>query len=386
MTSPTRNLNFMALTVIKYTLIRILLLFGFFISVWSGLNWTNLVVRNLEQILQFGHDPGRLLQHLLYTLIIAVDRIFPFVVFLTSIFFAFRLQSNNELHGMQAIGMRNALAVMPFVVFALLMFAADVYLKFELRPLSQVQIQKLANSVEDEITVHDHQTGKFLVFPNNVTLFVERTSEDGTLNDIFVHMNDTMNDNVSITFLAEQGTIEYTDQESRELPIITLNQGRIYTYNSATKQNYKLVFNDDLEISLNPLTSSPPAQELPRGLLAALRELLNSTDGPQERATFLQNFNDKAAKVLFTFLVALLGGVTVVYGTSQRWNIWVSVGCATILAFGSFFLGEFVEESDQVRMLSYSTYYVSSLPMLLGILLMPGYAIFKHTHTSRARR
>jgi len=154
----------MANTIVKYILTRLLIVFAFFIVIWTGINWLNLVVRNLESILILSQDPVSLIKYLFFTLTVAVDRIFPFVAFLTAIYFAFKLQTSNELNGMQSLGMNNYIAYIPFFLFALIVLATDIYLKFELRPYSRVQMANLERNINTPIEIRHSMSENFLNF------------------------------------------------------------------------------------------------------------------------------------------------------------------------------------------------------------------------------
>ena len=360
----------MAYTIIKYNLIRILLVFAFFIIVWSGLNWINLIVRNLELITSLSYDPVSLVQYLLFSLAVAVDRIIPFVAFLTAIYFAFGLHSSNELNGIQSLGIESKFAYIPFFLFAFLLILVDGYLKFELRPESTVQLQNLEQNIGTKIVVRDQHVGKFLEFPGNIILFVEEVKEDGTLKDIFAHLFYDSNQNVSITFLAESGKIEYNQNGKISTPTIKLNNGGMNTHNHLTNSNYKIQFHQSLTINLAPYLSNQNKAVSSRGIAKILLSMFSPSIDSKERAIAFNEFNQKASKTVFTFMVAVIGGILLVYGNSKRWNIWFSVIVSSSIVFGSFFLGEFTEDLNWEGSIRNLLYYVSSLPMIIITILI----------------
>jgi|GEM_PF-2533609 len=359
----------MANTIVKYILSRLLIVFAFFIVIWTGINWLNLVVRNLESILILSQDPVSLIKYLFFTLTVAVDRVFPFVAFLSAIYFAFKLQTSNELNGMQSLGMNNYVAYIPFFLFALIVLATDIYLKFELRPYSRVQMANLERNINTPIEIRHQHVRKFLEFPGNIILFVEEINDDGVLKDIFIHLNYDSSKDVSLTFLADTGHIEYKQNEEYTQPIVKLLGGRIYAHNHVTHTNYKAVFKQSLSINLEPNYTAPLTEVSAQGLIGIITTLLNPTTPMVEKTLLFADFNRKASKTLFGFFVVIIGGFIVIYGNSRRWNVGGSIVIASTIAFGSFFLGQFAEDFEWTSSTANLTLYVSSLPMFIATLL-----------------
>jgi len=165
----------------------------------STIIWVLQAVNYLDFVVQDGHG---FLVYFNYTLLNfpkIISRIFPFALFLSTIYILIKYENNNELVIFWNIGINKIRFINFFIKFSLLFVLLNLILASIIAPLSQYKARSFIKNSNLDFFESALKPKKFNDVVKNLTIYFEDKNEDGELKNIFLKEK-TQTDSYQITY------------------------------------------------------------------------------------------------------------------------------------------------------------------------------------------
>ncbi len=225
----------------------------------------------------------------------------PVALFVAVMFVYNRLITDSELVVMKAVGISSVLIARAAMTVGLLLAVFNVYVLNSGIPTAENKFRELEYEVKNSFSKVMLKEGAFTNFKNNMTVFVDKFLDDGTVTGILV--GDNKKPDEKVVTVAESGRLEYTDIG----PKILLKKGTRQIMNLKTGQFSSMTF-DDYAVDFGDVSvSAKKAQSLrEKSIKDLFEEAAKPTTSVKEALSFRAEAHRRLLAPLFNLVFALL--------------------------------------------------------------------------------
>jgi lipopolysaccharide export system permease protein len=254
-----------------------------------ALIWLTQSLRFVELIVNRGLSPFVFLRLTVLLIPSFIAIILPITTFVVVQFVYQRLAGDRELTVMRAAGQSPLALAKPTLLLTLLVTLFCYWLNLSVVPASFAAFREFQFEIRNRIAAFLLQEGVFTPIAPNLTVYVRKRDQDGTLHGILV--DDERAGTDPTTILAEGGRIipgplgprvvlfkgvrQEVDAKTGRLNLLSFSENVINLAESAGGQDAR--FRDDSEVSLHDLLNPPPGeirpQDIPKWRAEAHRRL-----------------------------------------------------------------------------------------------------------------
>lgn len=164
----------------------------------------------------------------------------PIALFVAVMFVYNRLITDSELIVMKAVGISSVVIARAAILAGIVLALFNVFVLNVGIPAAENKFRDLEYEVKNSFTKMMLREGAFTSFKGNMTIFIDKFSDDGTVSGILVA--DSKKAGEKVVTVAERGRLEYTDAGSK----ILLEKGTRQVMNKRTGQFSSMTFDDYL--------------------------------------------------------------------------------------------------------------------------------------------
>ncbi len=133
----------------------------------------------------------------------------PIALFVAVMFVYNRLITDSELIVMKAVGISSVVIARAAIFVGIMMSLFNVFVLNVGVPLAENKFRELEFEVKNSFTKMMLREGMFTSFKGNMTVFIDKFLDDGTVKGILV--SDSKKADEKVVTVAETGTLEYTE-------------------------------------------------------------------------------------------------------------------------------------------------------------------------------
>ena len=221
---------------INYIFLNILKPFLVISLVLTGIVWLSRSLRYIDLIINKGLS---LTSYFWFVSLIApkiLALLLPLISFVAIVYTYQKLKSESELIVIETFGLSKLFLILPAIIFgsiiALILLLIEVYIS----PNNYKTFKTFQSDLRNNFVMSTLQVGSFLNPIKGLTVYIDKASKNGTVENILIH--DTRNKEVESTILAKQGILSNFENKAN---IIVFNGSR-YVYNKKNKKTSILNF------------------------------------------------------------------------------------------------------------------------------------------------
>ncbi|MCM1324224.1 MAG: LPS export ABC transporter permease LptF [Acetobacter sp.] len=162
----------------------------------------------------------------------------PIALFVAVMFVYNRLITDSELIVMKAVGISSVVIARAAIFVGIVMALFNVFVLNVGVPVAENKFRELEFEVKNSFTKMMLREGMFTSFKGNMTIFIDKFLDDGTVKGILV--SDSKKPTEKVVTVAESGMLEYTETG----PKILLKNGTRQTMNRKNGQFSSMTFDD----------------------------------------------------------------------------------------------------------------------------------------------
>ncbi len=162
----------------------------------------------------------------------------PIALFVAVMFVYNRLIMDSELVVMKAVGISSAVIARAAIMIGLILALFNIFVLNIGIPVAESKFRDLEYEVKNSFSKMMLREGAFTSFKNNMTVFIDKFADNGTIKGIIV--NSSKNPLEKVITVAESGMLEYTDIG----PKILLKNGTRQVMNKKSGQFSSMTFDD----------------------------------------------------------------------------------------------------------------------------------------------
>jgi len=312
----------------RYMLSQLLILFGFFSLVLVSVYWVNRAIGLFDRLIGSGQTAMVFVEFSLLTLPYVILVVLPISAFVAAVYVTNRLSTESEMVVLQTAGASSLRIGRPVLYFGVVVALLVALLAHFLVPLARTELALRTDEVSQDIASQFLKEGQFIHPSGDVTVYVQRITPVGELQELF--LEDSRDRYAKVTYTAENAFIVPGDDGPR----LVMSNGLAQTFRTATGRITTVTFDSfayDIGALINPK----------RGRLRDLSELptpilLNPTDqdlasARGELADFQFEGHDRFAKSLISILIPLMGFAALLVGGFSRFGVWRQIIGAVVL-------------------------------------------------------
>lgn len=225
----------------------------------------------------------------------------PIALFASVMFVYNRMLVDQELIVMKAAGISPMRLACPVILTGLLLAIFNVYVINYAMPNAEKSFKELEWRIKNNISQLMFREGEFTHLQDNLTVFVSKHDDDGTVNSILI--NDERNENTKSTTTAEKGIIVQTDHGPR---IILLNGSRQEI--NKNKQTFSSVSFSQYSVDFGLKESQKKRKDSVRlhSFIELITALSNSAMSANDRYKWFVEGNRRLTTPLLALVYALI--------------------------------------------------------------------------------
>ncbi len=216
----------------------------------STIIWVLQAVNFLDFIIEDGHGFFVYFNYTLLSFPKILSRIYPFAIFISITYILLKYENSNELVIFWNFGINKIRFINFFVKVSFVFVLINLLLNAIIAPLSQDKARSFIRTSEIDFFESILKPKKFIDVIKNLTIYYDRRTEDGYLNDIFLKKNSNMN-NFQVTF-AQRGVLEMRNNKK----ILILYDGKTVKNSEGKLSEIKFTETDYQIPNLNSKTTT----------------------------------------------------------------------------------------------------------------------------------
>lgn len=237
----------------------------------------------------------------------------PIALFVAVMFVYNRLIMDSELIVMKAVGISSAVIARAAIVVGIVLALFNVFVLNIGIPAAESKFRDLEFEVKNSFSKMMLREGAFTSFKNNMTVFIDKFIDEGTIKGILV--SDAKNPAEKVVTVAEIGKVEYTDVG----PKILLKNGTRQVKNRKSGQFSSMTF-DDYAVDFGDVSVAKKKDKSVRE--RGIGELFEAAGNPKVSAKEARAFRAEAHRRLlapwFNLIFALLACVGLLISNFNR--------------------------------------------------------------------
>ena len=204
----------------------------------STIIWVLQAVNYLDFVIEDGHGFLVYLKYTLYSFPRIISRIFPFIVFFSMTYILLKYEYNNELVIFWNFGINKIKFINFFINFSLIFLVFNVLLNSLIVPSSQDKARSYIRSSDLDFFESTLKPKKFIDVVNNLTIYFDRKTVEGNLENILLKDNSKAN-GFQLTF-AKIGKFELRGDKK----ILVLLDGKTLTKKDGAISGFEFTKSD----------------------------------------------------------------------------------------------------------------------------------------------
>ena len=225
----------------------------------------------------------------------------PIALFVAVMFVYNRLIMDSELVVMKSVGISSLVIARGAMIVGFILVLFNIFVLNIGIPMAENKFRALEYEVKNSFSKVMLREGSFTNFKNNMTIFIEKFADDGTVKGILV--SDGKKPSEKVVTVAESGNIEYTDVG----PKILLKNGTRQVMNKRNGQFSSMTF-DDYVVDFGDISVARKKDKSVRE--RSIKELLDASDDPKtdkkQARAFRAEAHRRILSPLFNFIFALI--------------------------------------------------------------------------------
>ena len=352
-----------------YVYVRSLTYLLLLTAILVSINWINLSVRALDQLVSAGQAPGVIAQYILLLLPLSASNAIPLSTFVAATYLFYRMHADREITVLKNTGMGPIRLMCPFIVFGICGTMLSALLAHIVIPHSERLTYELDSSTHDSLTSRQIKHGQFHFPIDGVALFVASVSDDRTLENVFIH--DARDRKRERTYFAETASLVRINLD----PVLELYSGQVEEWNSAEKTLEMLSF-ESLRFNLSKFTATRGVMSTRLKNMSSM-ELLGKlqrfeADHEAELRGYLIEIHDRIVKS-FRSLVYTLFGVSALlmadaFGIRQRYTLIPAILAIVALHVTGDYLEAAANEAAFPAVLMHSHHFLALLAVAVMLI------------------
>jgi lipopolysaccharide export system permease protein len=344
----------------SYILRQLVVAFGFFVLVFTGVVWLTQAVRLIDTVVASGASATVFAEFSALVLPQVFVIVLPLAGLGASLYALDRLYNDSELIVMMGAGLGPVALLRPVAMFGALIALATALVMMVLVPKSGAILAERTKAIRSDLANALIVERQFLHPMDGLTLFITDTSRSGEMAGIF--LNDQRDPTRVVTYSAEHAQLVRDGNEAR----LVMEEG-VALARGAGGQELNAVRFDRFVFDLSALMADDSAR-VPRPSEYQVRELLAPTpamlaDGHYTLANFIAEGHYKLTTPLLAMIFPMVALVTLLAGGYRRSGfgrrVVVAVGVAALLQILLFAARARVQDHAELWPLMY-------LPVLAG--------------------
>lgn len=225
----------------------------------------------------------------------------PIALFVAVMFVYNRLIMDSELVVMKSVGISSVVIARGAMIVGIVLMIFNVFVLNIGIPMAENKFRDLEFEVKNSFSKVMLREGSFTSFKNNMTVFIEKFADDGTVKGILV--SDGKKPSEKVVTVAESGNIEYTDVG----PKILLKNGTRQVMNKRNGQFSSMTF-DDYVVDFGDISVAKKKDKSVRE--RSIKELFEEADNPEldkkQAMSFRAEAHRRILAPLFNLIFALI--------------------------------------------------------------------------------
>lgn len=215
----------------------------------------------------------------------------PIALFVAVMFVYNRLITDSELIVMKAVGISSVVIARAAIFVGIVIALFNVFVLNIGVPAAENKFRELEFEVKNSFTKMMLREGMFTSFKGNMTIFIDKFLDDGTVKGILV--SDSKKPYEKVVTVAENGTLEYTESG----PKILLKNGTRQVMNRKSGQFSSMTF-DDYVVDFGDVSK---ARKKDKGVREkSIAELFAEADNPNTDVKEARRFRAEAHRRILT--------------------------------------------------------------------------------------
>lgn len=305
----------------RYTLGRLMVMFGFFTVILVLVFWINRAARLFDRLVGNGESVAVFLEMSALTLPYLVYLILPVCAFAAAIQTGNRMGSDSEIVALQSAGVSAFRTARPAFYMGVMAACLMLVLAHVLIPTSRTEIAELERSLSQDVSGRLLDEGRFITPLRGVTVFVAEITDQGVLQRVL--LSDTRTQQSQVIYTAEEALLV----RSSEGPQLVLLSGLAQTLQADGSLSTLAFENFSLALGEPPDDTPPVLRDL-RGyqtadLIEADPDLIDRIG--TTKAAFEHELHTRFATPMLAIVNALLGFAALLVGGFSRFGFWYQV-------------------------------------------------------------
>ena len=220
----------------KYIFLNFFKPFFLISFVLTGLVWLSRSLQYIDLIINKGLS---LSAYFWFVSLIApkiLALLLPLISFVSISYSYHKLKTDSEIIIMESVGLSKVKLMIPSILFGILIALVILIIETKISPENYKKFKSFQSNLRNNFVISSLQEGEFHSPFTNITVYIDKISSNGTLNNILIH--DTRDKKVENTILAKQGIISNIE----EVPSIKVFSGSRYIFYPDTQQTSILNF------------------------------------------------------------------------------------------------------------------------------------------------
>ena len=237
----------------------------------------------------------------------------PIALFVAVMFVYNRLIADSELVVMKAVGISSIVIARAAIMVGVVLAVFNIFVLNYGIPMAESKFRDLEYEVKNSFTKMMLREGAFTSFKNNMTIFIDKFEDDGSVKGILV--SDAKKPNEKVVTVAEKGMVEYTDIG----PKILLKNGTRQMMNKKSGQFSSMRF-DDYVVDFGDVSVSKKKKESVRE--KSIKELFVEAKNPKvslkDRRAYKAEAHRRIIAPFFNLIFAMLACVGLLIANFNR--------------------------------------------------------------------
>ncbi|MBP7002845.1 LPS export ABC transporter permease LptF [Amaricoccus sp.] len=316
----------------RYLLRQLLIAFGFFLLVFTGVVWLTQAVRLIDTVVASGRGGRILLEFSAFVLPDVLVIVLPLSGMGAALYTLNRLYSESELVVMMTAGVGPWTLLRPVAAFGALIAAMMAVTLTVLVPLGGAALATRTQELRSDLASALIVERQFLHPVNGLTLFIAHTDAAGSMSGVFLH--DQRDPARPVTYAAQTALLLREGDEAR----LVMRDGVALAFDAKGKQLSAVEY-DQFVFDLSDLVKTDE-DRAPRPAEYGLRQLLSPTPemlekGRYELGHYIAEAHYKITLPLLAWLYPPVALVTLLAGGYRRSGfgrrVVVAVGVAVLM-------------------------------------------------------
>ena len=297
---------------INYIFLNILKPFLVISLVLTGIVWLSRSLRYIDLIINKGLS---LTSYFWFVSLIApkiLALLLPLISFVAIVYTYQKLKSESELIVIETFGLSKLFLILPAIIFgsiiALILLLIEVYIS----PNNYKTFKTFQSDLRNNFVMSTLQVGSFLNPIKGLTVYIDKASKNGTVENILIH--DTRNKEIESTILAKQGILSNFENKAN---IIVFNGSR-YVYNKKNKKTSILNFSKyEFQIEITEKKETARFKQVEE---RSVKELFypDNVVSKKIQNEFLAEAHRRMSSPLLVIFMCTLASFSVLFGEMKR--------------------------------------------------------------------